>query len=151
MSGLILRLVSGVASGAVYGLIGLGLVIIYRATDVVNFALGSMALMAVYVAAGFHDAGVPLALALGIGVLACSAGGVVARETRIRPLGPGQLFSGSGRDMGLSLIVDDVTRQAWGSEPQTFPRISSGATFGSPAAPTSTSSRASERAGVETN
>jgi branched-chain amino acid transport system permease protein len=105
---------------------GLGLVIIYRATDVVNFALGSMALMAVYLAAGFHDAGVPLALALGIGILACSAGGVVAREALIRPLGPGQLFSALVVTMGLSLIVDDVTRQIWGSEPQTFPQLVGG-------------------------
>ena len=126
MSELIVTLVSGVASGAVYGLMGLGLVIIYRATDVVNFALGSMALMAVYLAAGFHDAGVPLALALGIGILACSAGGVVAREALIRPLGPGQLFSALVVTMGLSLIVDDVTRQAWGSEPQTFPHLVDG-------------------------
>ena len=41
MDHLMLVLVSGIASGAVYGLMGLGLVIIYRATDVVNFALAS--------------------------------------------------------------------------------------------------------------
>ncbi len=50
MSELFLVVVSGIASGAVYGLLGLGLVIIYRATDVVNFALASMATLAVYVA-----------------------------------------------------------------------------------------------------
>jgi branched-chain amino acid transport system permease protein len=126
MNELILSLVNGVASGAVYGLMGLGLVIIYRATDVVNFALASMALMAIYLAAGFHDAGVPLALAFGIGVIACSAGGVVAREAVIRPLGPGRLFSALVVTMGLSLIVDDLTRQAWGSEPRTFPELVGG-------------------------
>ncbi len=126
MSELILSLVNGVASGAVYGLMGLGLVIIYRATDVVNFALASMALMAIYLAAGFHDAGVPLVLAFGIGVVACSAGGVVAREAVIRPLGAGRLFSALVVTMGLSLIVDDLTRQAWGSEPRTFPALVGG-------------------------
>ena len=43
MDQFLLVLVSGLASGAVYGLMGLGLVIIYRATDVVNFALASLA------------------------------------------------------------------------------------------------------------
>jgi branched-chain amino acid transport system permease protein len=126
MSELILSLVNGVASGAVYGLMGLGLVIIYRATDIVNFALGSMALMAIYLAASLHDSGLPLVLALVFGVLACSLGGVAAREVVIRPLGPGRLFSALVVTMGLSLIVDDLTRQAWGSEPRTFPDLVAG-------------------------
>ena len=46
----LLVLVSGLASGAVYGLMGLGLVIIYRATDVVNFALASLATVGLYAA-----------------------------------------------------------------------------------------------------
>lgn len=121
-----LNIVGGIASGAVYGLIGLGLVIIYRSTDVVNFAVASMALAAMYLAASVHGAGVAVALALLIGVVASAIGGVVAREIVLRPLKPGQLFSALVITMGLALIVDDVTRRIWGGEPRTFPVLVSG-------------------------
>ncbi|MDX6645090.1 MAG: peptidoglycan-N-acetylglucosamine deacetylase [Miltoncostaeaceae bacterium] len=70
MDELLLSLISGVSNGAVYGLIGLGLVIIYRSTDVVNFAVGTIALACMYLASSLTGSGVPLALALlaGIGV-----------------------------------------------------------------------------------
>ncbi|MFD1048979.1 hypothetical protein ACFQ1S_27300 [Kibdelosporangium lantanae] len=54
MDQLLLVLVSGIASGAIYGLMGLGLVIVYRATDVVNFALASLATLGLYAAITFH-------------------------------------------------------------------------------------------------
>lgn len=123
MSQLLLSLGSGIASGAVYGLMGLGLVIIYRSTDVVNFAMASLALTAMYVAASVQSAGVAVVLALLTGVLAASAGGVVAREVLLRPLGSGQLFSALVVTMGLTLIVDDVTQKIWGGEPRTFPPL----------------------------
>jgi branched-chain amino acid transport system permease protein len=122
----VLSIVSGIASGSVYGLMGLGLVIIYRSTDVVNFAVASMALAAIYLAATLHSAGVAVALALLIGVVAGGIGGVVAREVVLRPLKPGQLFSALVITMGLSLIVDEVTRRIWGGEPRTFPLLVSG-------------------------
>lgn len=126
MNQFVLSIVSGIASGSVYGLMGLGLVIIYRSTDVVNFAVASMALAAIYLAATLHSAGVAVALALLIGVVAGGIGGVVAREVVLRPLKPGQLFSALVITMGLSLIVDEVTRRIWGGEPRTFPLLVSG-------------------------
>ncbi|HEY4413757.1 MAG TPA: hypothetical protein VGN06_12220, partial [Gaiellaceae bacterium] len=42
--------VAGVASGVVYGSLALALVLIYRATEVINFAQGEMAMACVYVA-----------------------------------------------------------------------------------------------------
>ena len=40
-------IVSGIAVGSVYGLSGLGLVMLYRTTAVVNFAGGSIATVAI--------------------------------------------------------------------------------------------------------
>ncbi len=39
------QLVSGVALGCVYGLIALGFVLVYKATEVVNFAQGDMMML----------------------------------------------------------------------------------------------------------
>ena len=44
------QVVSGLASGAIFASLALALVLIYRATDVVNFSQGEMATFTTYVA-----------------------------------------------------------------------------------------------------
>jgi hypothetical protein len=73
MDHLMLVVISGIASGAVYGLMGLGLVIIYRATDVVNFALASMATLAVYVALMVVEQGLGVVAGISAAVLVAPA------------------------------------------------------------------------------
>ncbi len=61
-------LVNGLGKGAVYALLALGFVVIFKATEVINFAHGSLALIGGYVIAVTVDTlGFPLAAALGIG------------------------------------------------------------------------------------
>ncbi|GAB3674861.1 branched-chain amino acid ABC transporter permease [Actinocorallia lasiicapitis] len=55
MTKLIELLVNGVATGAVYALIALGFVVIFKATEVVNFAHASLLLIGGYVVAETHD------------------------------------------------------------------------------------------------
>ncbi len=61
-------LVNGLGKGAVYALLALGFVVIYKATEVINFAHGSLALIGGYLVAVTVDTlGFPLAAAVGIG------------------------------------------------------------------------------------
>ncbi len=67
-------LVNGAVTGLVYGLVGMGLVLVYRSTRVINFAVGSMGLPAAGVMAlltlqyGFpYWVALPLALVAGTG------------------------------------------------------------------------------------
>lgn len=126
MSQFLLVLVSGVASGAVYGLMGLGLVIIYRATDVVNFAMASLATLGLYVAVSLHDRGVATVLGLLAAVVVTVAAGLLVRETVIRPLGQGQLFSALVVTMGVSLIAENLAGSVWGEQPRDFPNLVDG-------------------------
>ena len=126
MDEFLLSVISGISNGAVYGLVGLGLVIIYRSTDVMNFAIGTIALGCMYLALGINSAGIPLAFALLAGIAACSLAGVAAREAVIRPLGSGALFSALVVTMGLSLILEEATRGIWGGEPRKFPALVDG-------------------------
>ncbi|MGA5450501.1 branched-chain amino acid ABC transporter permease [Streptomyces umbrinus] len=126
MSQFLLVLVSGVASGAVYGLIGLGLVIIYRATDVVNFAMASLATLGLYVAVSLRDQGVATVLGTVAAVTITVVAGLLVRETVIRPLGQGQLFSALVVTMGVSLVVENVASSIWGDEPKSFPNLVNG-------------------------
>ncbi|HEX5998987.1 MAG TPA: branched-chain amino acid ABC transporter permease [Hyphomicrobiaceae bacterium] len=50
MSELVQLLVGGVAQGCVYGLIALGFVLIYKATEMVNFAQGDLMMLGTFVA-----------------------------------------------------------------------------------------------------
>ena len=54
--------VSGLATGGIYGSVALALVMIYQATDVVNYAQGEMAMFSTYIAWTLLDKGVPVAL-----------------------------------------------------------------------------------------
>jgi branched-chain amino acid transport system permease protein len=125
---LLLVLVSGIASGAVYGLLGLGLVIIYRATDVVNFALASMATLAVYVALMVVGQGWGVLGGAVTAVVVAVVLGLVVREALIRPLGAGQLFGALVMTMAVSLILESVISDVWGTGPRAFPPLVGGST-----------------------
>ena len=53
------QVVSGLATGSIYAALALALVMIYEATDVVNFAQGEMAMFATYVCWALLSAGMP--------------------------------------------------------------------------------------------
>jgi len=68
--------VSGLATGCIYALVALSLVIVYNATRTLNFAQGEMLMVSAFVAwSAQRAAGLPLPLAFACGV---AAGGVLA-------------------------------------------------------------------------
>ncbi|MFJ9011424.1 branched-chain amino acid ABC transporter permease [Streptomyces canus] len=136
MDQFLLILVSGLASGAVYGLMGLGLVIIYRATDVVNFALASLATVGLYAALALNERGLPLLLAAMAAIVTSAAVGLVAREAVIRPLAQGELLSALVMTMGVSLIAESAISTIWDDQPRLFPSLVEGSvSLGSAAIP----------------
>jgi len=80
-------LVIGVITGAGYGLVALGLVLIYKSSGVFNFAQGEFGTVAVYTLFRVHDKiGVPLLLAMLIGLAASMALALATERAVIRPL-----------------------------------------------------------------
>src|SRR5437879_12988188 len=68
--------VSSLATGCIYALVALSLVIVYNATRTLNFAQGEMLMVSAFVAwSAQRAAGLPLLLAFACGV---AAGGVLA-------------------------------------------------------------------------
>ena len=49
---LVQLLISGISQGCVYGLIALGFVLIYKATEMVNFAQGDLMMLGAFIAFG---------------------------------------------------------------------------------------------------
>ena len=81
------QVVSGLASGGIYGLLALALVLIHRATGVVNFAQGEMAMFSTYIAWTLTtNHGVSYWPAFAITLLASFAGGFGIHQAVIRPV-----------------------------------------------------------------
>lgn len=75
MTGFLDNLLNGMALGAVYALVALGFVVIFKASGVMNFAHGSLLLLGGYLTAVLHDdLGFAGALAVGVLVTAAVAG-----------------------------------------------------------------------------
>ena len=80
------QVVSGLASGAIYASLALALVLIYRATDVVNFSQGEMATFTTYVAWSLMNHGVSYWPAFALTLAFAFVGGVAVERVAIRPV-----------------------------------------------------------------
>jgi branched-chain amino acid transport system permease protein len=111
-------LISGLGVGAVYALSGVGLVVLYRSSGVLNFAFGALGAVGAYVAWSALDQGWPLVLAALAAVatsvaIALAYGRLLAprlaeRDPTVRSIGT----------LGLALIVLGFTEWFWGEQPR---------------------------------
>ena len=80
-------LISGVAQGCIYGLIALGFVLIYKATETVSFAQGELMMLGAFCALGLLAAlGFPFWIAVPATMLAMGAFGLALERVVIRPI-----------------------------------------------------------------
>jgi branched-chain amino acid transport system permease protein len=80
-------LVDGALAGSVYALVALAFVVVYKASRVINFALGEWVMFASrMVAAGSHALALPLVGAVGLGAAGMTALAVAFNRVVLRPL-----------------------------------------------------------------
>jgi branched-chain amino acid transport system permease protein len=80
------QVMSGIATGGIYGSLALALVMIYQATDVVNFAQGEMAMFSTYLAWSLLQAGLSYWAAFAATLAIAFVGGILVERAVIRPL-----------------------------------------------------------------
>src|SRR5260370_37167605 len=85
MTNFIQQVVSGLASGGIYGLLALAIVLIHRSTGVINFAQGEMATLSAFVCWTLMSHGWAFWPAFGATLLLSFAGGVSLQAVAIRP------------------------------------------------------------------
>jgi branched-chain amino acid transport system permease protein len=79
--------ISGVAQGCIYGLIALGVVLIYKATETVSFAQGELMMLGAFIGLVVMTAlGFPFWLAFAAAVVAMGVFGIVLERLVIRPI-----------------------------------------------------------------
>ncbi len=119
---------TGFSEGALLGLIALGLVLVFKSSDVINFAHGEFMLLSAYVVyqvmlwlqgAGVTDLLLPIALL--IGVLAMVGLGVLVERLILRPLIGEPVISVIMVTIGLTNILQAIVGAVWGVNPQSLP------------------------------
>ena len=80
-------MISGIAQGCIYGLIALGFVLIYKATETVSFAQGDLMMLGAFGGlAGMTMLGFPFWLAVPAAIAAMALFGVLTERVVIRPI-----------------------------------------------------------------
>jgi branched-chain amino acid transport system permease protein len=117
------QIVEGLSSGAIYASLAVALVLIYRATRIVNFAQGEMATFTAYIAWQLNQWGVPFWLCLLItGVLAFILGALVFRLV-IRPVITASENTIVVMCIGLFIGFEALSLWIWGADSYAFPRL----------------------------
>ena len=80
-------IISGIAQGCIYGLIALGFVLIYKATETVSFAQGELMMLGAFIGLALMTfLGFPFWLAVPCSIVAMAATGMLAERAVIRPI-----------------------------------------------------------------
>jgi branched-chain amino acid transport system permease protein len=121
MHQLLQQIFSGLASGAIYASLALALVMIYRATDLVNFAQGEMAMFSTYIAWTLVNAGVPFWAAFVATLAASFLGGMAIERVVIRPVENAPVLAAVVVTIGLLLIFNASAGWIYSYTLQEFP------------------------------
>ena len=114
-------LLSGVSHGCVYGLIALGFVLIYKATEMLNFAQGELMMVGAFVAFTLVNLlGLPFLLGFAVTLVAMTAFGMALERGIVRPMIGEPPFAVLMLTIGLGFVLRAVAGAIWGNEPRTL-------------------------------
>ena len=123
MQHLIQQVVDGLAAGSIYGALALALVLVYRATGMINFAQGLFAVASTYVVWSLWRAGLPLAAAIVLAVMASLAVGALTERLLIRRFEGGSSHTAVIATVGLLMLVNGLVGSVWGYVSKPFPSV----------------------------
>lgn len=116
--------VYGLANGAVLALAALGFVLIYKATNVINFAQGEFLLVGAY---AFYSAFVllqlPAILAIAAAVVIAAVLGVAIERSVLRPLIGEEPIAVIMVTIGLSAVLKAAVQIFYGTTPREMPKL----------------------------
>jgi branched-chain amino acid transport system permease protein len=121
MHQLLQQIFSGLAAGAIYASLALALVMIYRATDLVNFAQGEMAMFSTYIAWTLVNAGLPFWAAFVLTLAVSFLGGMTIERVLIRPVENAPVLAAVVVTIGLLLIFNALAGWIFTYTLQEFP------------------------------
>lgn len=121
-------ILAGIADGASYGLVALGLVMVYKATRVLNFAQAEIGTLALYVEWELWRLGAPVFIAL-IAALIFAAILGAGVEVVLRPLAAAPRITVTVATLGAATAFGAYEILRFGTNPQNAPEIVRGTVF----------------------
>ncbi len=140
---LLQRIFDGLDNGAVYAVVAVALVLIFKATTLINFAQGELAMFGTFVAyllaansddsalsytlgwAGFSVGFLPLGLlaAIAVAMVLSAAAGAAIERVLIRPFDPTDHLPVVLITLGIFLILNSAAGYFWNFNPRPFPSM----------------------------
>jgi branched-chain amino acid transport system permease protein len=121
--------VIGLSSGGLWALLALALVLIYRATRVINFAQGEMAMFSTFIAWSLVHHGLSYWAAFFLTLAISFTGGVALERVVIRPVERAPVLTVVIVTLGLFFLVDGAARWLWSPETRSLPNAFSARTI----------------------
>ncbi|WP_340537804.1 branched-chain amino acid ABC transporter permease [Nocardioides sp. GXZ039] len=118
MSHVVSLLLNGLSVGSVYALIALGMVLVYKATEIINFAHPGILVLGTFVATATRvHLHWPFALAVLAGIATGALAGAVVLEVLVRPfLRRDAVLAAGIMTIGLSILLNSLTNTWIGSQ-----------------------------------
>ncbi len=133
LSILLQYLISGITQGGVYALIGLGFMVIYNSSQVINFAQGEFVMLGGMLAVTFTTAmttlftgGLPLPLAIALAVPAVILFGILFEYLAVRPLKNAPPLMVVIMTIGASIFIRGAAMLIWGKDTFSLPLFITG-------------------------
>jgi branched-chain amino acid transport system permease protein len=105
-------IIDGIVLGLAFGLLGVGLTLVYGLGGVLNLAYGEIAILAAIVVSHLRTDGIPTVLAAAIGVLAGAGAGIALDLTLMRPVyrqrGEQRTLLGLLLTLGLAFMIEGL-------------------------------------------
>jgi branched-chain amino acid transport system permease protein len=113
---------SGLSTGAIYALIGIGFSIIYNATGIINFAQGEFVMLGGMLTLLFLETlQLPLWAAIPCAIAASTVGGLLFERLAIRPLRQPTPINLVIITIGGSILIRGLAMLAWGKDTHAIP------------------------------
>jgi branched-chain amino acid transport system permease protein len=117
-------LLNGIVVGSIYSLVGLGFVVIYKSTSVLNFAQGEFMVLGAYVCLTLAvDYRIPFVWAFLMTLAFSAVLGIVTERLILRPMIGEPVISLIMVTLGLSSLLKAIVQAIWGTELRPFPNI----------------------------
>lgn len=128
MSRLVAAILAGITDGAAIGLVALGIVLVYKATRVLNFAQAEIGTLAIYLEWEMTRLGVPVLLSVivALGAAAVMGSGV---EFVLRPLASAPRLTVTVATLGAATFFGGVELLVFHPDPHSAPELIHGSAF----------------------
>jgi branched-chain amino acid transport system permease protein len=135
------NVINGVSFGSIYALMAMGIVLIYKSSDVVNFAQGQMAMFLTYIAysgmglimgVSFLESNADLPARVGwsvflgaiaIALVVAALMGIAVEKFMLRPLARASVLSQVLATIGVGTLLYGLASWIWKAEIRPFPRL----------------------------